>query len=93
MMNETTLLQPALPSLYSVKAVEKIIRDHSGEYKKMGIWNLLRGKMPYRIYNLIFTYFEETLHIARDRYGTVGWIHNPDFVAKHLIKPNMRGLQ
>lgn len=92
-MKNATLLQPALPSLHAVKTVEKFIRDHSGEYKKMGIWNDLSSKMSYRIFNLIFNYFEETHHIARDRYGTVGWVRNPDFfITKHLIKPNMRGL-
>lgn len=86
-MDVINLSQPALPSLDKVKLVEQFIRDHSGEYKKRAIWNHLRNSMPYRIYNLIFSYFENNLYIARDRYGTVGWISNPDFDTSRLVTP------
>lgn len=82
-----TFLQYPTPD--SIQMVEEILREHSGEFKKSGIWNLLRGKMLYRTFCTAFSYFEETLRIARDRHGTVAWIWNPKMTAYYEARPDL----
>lgn len=77
------------PRLDTVLMVEKFIYDHSGEYKKMGIWKNLPKKMMYQTFCVIIDYLLETGRIAVDREGTIGWIWDPEGAKKYLKRKDL----
>ncbi len=42
------------PRMDTVLMVEEFIREHSGEYKKMEVWEHLPKKMMYTTFNAVF---------------------------------------
>lgn len=76
------------PQLDTVLMVEEFIKDHSGEFKKTGLWENLPKKVMYQTFNVIFDYLENSGKIAIDSERKVAWIWNPDLVKKYLSEEN-----
>ena len=77
------------PQLDTVLMVEEFIREHSGEYKKRGLWEALPKKMMYQTFCVIFDYLLYSNKIALDREGKIAWIWNPELVRKYLNRPDL----
>ncbi|PIN78905.1 hypothetical protein COV16_05405 [Candidatus Woesearchaeota archaeon CG10_big_fil_rev_8_21_14_0_10_34_8] len=58
--------------------------------KQNFIWGHLPKKMMYQTYCVIFDYLLNSMKMAKDKEGKVGWIWNPKLVNKYLSKPHLR---
>ena len=74
------------PRLDTVMMVEDFVRQHSGEFRKRGLWERLPRKTMYQTYCVIFNYLVESGKVGVDAEGHVAWIWNPKLVEKYLSK-------
>ena len=65
--------------------IQKYIQNHSGEYNKETLWEMLSGKTDFMTFQIVFDYLIESRKIARDNKGTICWIWNPELVRKYLV--------
>ncbi|MFH1752155.1 MAG: hypothetical protein ABH821_04440 [archaeon] len=77
------------PRLDTVLMVEEFVKNHSGEFKKRGLWESLPKKTMYQTYCVIFDYLAESGKIGVDREGCIAWIWNPELVRKYLSRPDL----
>ena len=68
------------PKLNTILMVERFISDHSGEFKKKSLWQMLPKGVMYQTFCVIFDYLENSGKIARDVEGKIAWIWDPDGV-------------
>jgi hypothetical protein len=69
--------------------VEKLIYDHSGEYKRKQLWSVLPKKMMYQTFVVILDYLLYSGKIAVDAEGKIGWIWNPEGVERYLKRKDL----
>ena len=74
------------PTLDTVKMVERIIKENSGELKKTQIWEKLPRKVMWPTYLVILNYLEEINKIIISDNGIMTYIWNPKAVKKYLIR-------
>lgn len=72
------------PRLDTVLMVEKVIRDHDGEFKKKGLWENLPKKMMYQTFCVIIDYLLYSRKISIDSEGKIGWIYYPESVDERI---------
>ena len=77
------------PRLDTILMVEKIIREHSGAYKKKQLWERLPRKMMYQTYCVIVNYLQDSGKIAMDRQQHICWVWDPEGVARYLNRPDL----
>jgi len=65
------------PTLETIKMVEEIISDYSGEFKKTQIWEKLPRKVMWPTFLTILNYLEEINKIVISDDGIVTYIWNP----------------
>jgi hypothetical protein len=78
------------PQLDTVLMVEEFIREHSGEFRRKGLWQNLPKKMMYQTFQVILAYLLESNKIALDAEGKIGWIRDPEGVERYLKKKHLR---
>lgn len=66
------------PRLDTVLMVERFIKEHDGEYKKMALWESLPKKVMYQTFCVIIDYLLYSHKISIDTEGKIGWIYYPD---------------
>lgn len=69
--------------------LEGIIRNHSGDCKKTGIWKKMSKKIRYQAFCKIFDKLIESGKIVVSREGIVVWVHNPKLVEKYLKRTDL----
>ena len=74
------------PRLETIIAVEKFIKENSGEFKKTELFNKLPKKIMWGTFNVILKYLYDTNHIGIDREGFIVYIWNPELVKRFLNK-------
>ena len=74
------------PTLETVKMVEEIIKENSGEFKKTQIWQALPRKVMWPTFIVILNYLEEKNHILTSDNGIVTYIWNPVLVKKLMSR-------
>ena len=72
------------PTLETVKMVESMIKDNSGEFKKTQIWEKLPRKIMWPTYLTILDYLEEINKIITGDDGIITYIWNPILLKKVL---------
>lgn len=72
------------PRLETVVMVENFIKEHSGDFKKTELFNMLPKKIMWGTFNVILKYLHETNKIGIDRQGYIVYIWNPE-LAKRFI--------
>jgi len=77
------------PQLDTVLMVEEFIKENSGEYRKKELWESLPKKMMYQTFQVILSYLSESNKISTDAEGKIGWIWDPEGVAKYLKKKHL----
>lgn len=77
------------PRLDTVLMVEKLIYDHSGEFGKKQLWDRLPKKMMYQTFSVVIDYLLYSGKIAVDSEGKIGWIWDPEGVAKYIKKKHL----
>jgi hypothetical protein len=65
------------PTLETVIMVEEFIKEHSGEFKKTGLFHNLPKKMMWGTFNVILKYLWGNNKIGIDRNGYIIYIWNP----------------
>jgi len=70
------------PTLETVSMVEKIIEEHSGEFKKTELWAILPRKVMWSTFTTILSYLEEINKIVISGEGIITYIWNPMLVNK-----------
>ena len=73
------------PTLDTVLMVEKSIEEHSGEFKRTGLWKNLPRQVMWQTYLVVLDYLESINKIAFDKESKVAYIWNPS-LAKLLRK-------
>jgi len=71
------------PRLDTILMVEEAIKKHDGEFTKKQLWDHLPKKMMYQTFCVIIDYLYGR-KISIDAEGKVGWIYNPQLVAKYF---------
>lgn len=74
------------PQLDTVLMVEEFIKNHSGDYTKVQMWENLPRKVMYQTFCVIFDYLLESQKIIVDREGKIAWIWNPELVKRYMKK-------
>jgi hypothetical protein len=69
--------------------VERYIDEHSGEYKKTQLWNLLPKKVMWPTFQVILDYLESIHKIVYDEEGHIVYIWNPELVAKYKNRKDL----
>jgi hypothetical protein len=69
--------------------VEDFIKVHSGEFKKMLLWEALPKKMMYPTFCATINYLEYSGKIAFDKERKIAWIYNPSLVKKYLERHDL----
>lgn len=77
------------PTLETVMMVERMIEKFSGEYTRTQLWKKLPRKVMWQTYLVVLEYLESINKIAFDKKGVVGYIWNPELVAKYLARPDL----
>jgi len=72
------------PTLETVRIVERIINDNSGEFKKTQIWEKLPRKIMWPTYLTILNYLEDINKIITGDDGIITYIWNPELLKKVL---------
>ena len=72
------------PTLETVKMVERIIKDNSGEFKKTQIWEKLPRKIMWPTYLTILDYLKDLNKIIIGEDGIITYIWNPILLKKVL---------
>lgn len=70
------------PTLETVKMVEKVIDENSGEFKKTQIWDKLPRKVMWPTYVLILKYLEESNKIIIGEDGIITYLWNPELMKR-----------
>ncbi|KHO48136.1 MAG: hypothetical protein QT00_C0001G0149 [archaeon GW2011_AR5] len=86
-LNEKGILR--YPRLDTVLMVEEFIREHSGEYRRKQLWEKLPKGMMYQTFQVILAYLYESNKISVDSEGKIGWIWDPEGVAKYMKKKHL----
>ena len=77
------------PNLQTVLMVERFIKEHNSEFKKMELFEKLPKKMMYQTFSVIIDYLLYAVRIAVDREGKIAWIWDPKGVKKYLKKKHL----
>jgi hypothetical protein len=72
------------PRLETINAVEKFIKEHSGEYRKTELFNKLPKKIMWGTFNVILQYLWEGNKIGIDKNDYVVYIWNPELAQKFI---------
>lgn len=86
-MNEKDILR--YPRLDTVLMVEEFVREHSGEYKRKGLWENLPRGMMYQTFQVILSYLVDSGKIVLDKEDKIIWIWNPELTRKYAKKKNL----
>jgi len=70
------------PTLETVKMVERIIDDFSGEFRKTALWERLPRKVMWSTYLEILNYLVEINKIVVSEDGVISYIWNPELVKR-----------
>jgi hypothetical protein len=65
------------PTLETIKMVEKVIENNSGEFKKTQIWEMLPRKVMWPTYLTVLEFLEEINKIVISDEGIITYIWNP----------------
>jgi hypothetical protein len=66
------------PRLETVIMVERFIKEHSGDFKKTGLFNKLPKKVMWGTFNVILKYLWDTNKIGVDKSGHIVYIWSPE---------------
>mgnify|MGYP001619742309 FL=1 len=72
------------PRLETVVAVERFIKEHSGDFKKTELLSKLPKKIMWGTFNVILKYLWDSNKIGIDKNGYIIYIWNPE-LAKRFI--------
>ena len=78
------------PNLDTILMIEKVIRDHGGEFNRRQVWQNLPKKVMWQTFVKAYDYLLDSHKIAEDRLGHVCWIWNPELVDKIMSRPDLR---
>ncbi len=70
------------PTLETVKMVERVVDEYSGEFRKTALWERLPRKVMWSTYLEILSYLEEINKIAVSDDGVISYIWNPELVKR-----------
>ncbi|MAH07856.1 hypothetical protein CMI38_06430 [Candidatus Pacearchaeota archaeon] len=74
------------PTLETVRMVEKIIDENSGEFNKTQLWERLPRKIMWPTYLTVLNYLEEINKIIISENGVITYIWNPEFARKVRLR-------
>lgn len=77
------------PTLETVKMVEEVIHEYSGEFKKTQLWQKLPRKVMWPTYLVILEYLEEINRIVISDNGIITYIWNPELAKLYLAKKHL----
>ena len=77
------------PTLQTVLMVEKVIKQHSGEFKKTELFNKLPRKVMWQTFQVIIEYLESINKIVFDREGIIVYIWNPALYEKYKNRKDL----
>lgn len=77
------------PTLETIKMVEEIIDENSGEFNKTQLWSKLPRKIMWPTYLTILNYLEEINKIIISNNGIITYIWNPELAKRYLKKELM----
>lgn len=66
------------PRLETVIAVEKFIKEHSGDFRKTELFNKLPKKIMWGTFNIILKYLWDNNKIGIDKKGFIVYIWSPE---------------
>jgi hypothetical protein len=66
------------PRLETVIAVEKFIKEHSGDFRKTELFNRMPKKIMWGTFNIILKYLWDNNKIGIDRKGFVVYVWSPE---------------
>ena len=78
------------PTLQTVLMVEEFIKENSGEYKKMGIFENLPRQVMWGTFQTIMKYLEESYRILIEKDGKITYIWNPKFYERIKHRPEIK---
>ena len=70
------------PTLETVRMVELVVKENSGEFKKTQIWEKLPRKVMWPTYLAILEFLEEINKIITSDDGVITYIWNPELARK-----------
>jgi len=73
------------PTLDTVKMVERIIEQYSGEFNRTELWRKLPKKVMWQTYLVILDYLQSINKVAISNNGIIVYIWSPE-VAKKFMK-------
>ena len=66
------------PRLETVIAVEKFIKEHSGDFRKTELFNRMPKKIMWGTFNIILKYLWDNNKIGIDKKGFIVYIWSPE---------------
>jgi hypothetical protein len=70
------------PTLETIKMVEQVINDNSGEFNKTRLWEKLPRKIMWPTFTTIINYLKEINKIIISDNGVITWIWNPELAER-----------
>jgi len=70
------------PRLNTVVMVERFVKEHSGDFKKTGLFEKLPKKMMWGTFNVILEYLWNSNKIGIDRKGYIIYVWNPELMER-----------
>ena len=74
------------PTLETVRMVEQVIDENSGEFNKTRLWEKLPRKIMWSTYLTVLNYLEEINKIIISENGVITYIWNPEFARKVMLR-------